>query len=496
MGDQASSVAPGTAETRRHTGSAFSGVRWNTAGRLTLQAMRYAVFLVLARLLSPADFGLFAVATVAVGFLELLRDLGTGQAIIQRRELSEDLLSSVFYLNAMLGLVVAAAFVLAGQTIARMYGLGDELAAILRLVGLGFLLSAVGGVQRALLARDVRFGELAIADVGAAVSNGVVAIGLAYAGFGVWSLAWGSIANALTGTAVVWAVVRWRPRLRFAPSELREIASYSIPLTGANLVAYFLVNMDSLIISRTLGPAAMGFYSIAQRLAVLPIRTVTEAVQSVLIPALARQQDDLAGLQRDFLRAVAGVALVSFPIAAGIAVVAPPFVEAVMGEQWALAGPLTTLLAPAAALLAPELMALSIFYAVGRTDLLFWWVVGSSLTFVAGYAIGVLWGLEGVILGFGATVVVTFYPAFATTLRLIELPFRSILSALGPCAAYALAMTAIAWLTRFGLEHLGAPPVVVLVATSLTGAAFYAGLLWQTRPPAMTDLLRLIRVRT
>jgi PST family polysaccharide transporter len=472
-------------------GSAFGGARWSAIGRLADQAARFVTFFLLARLLAPQDFGLMAVALVVMGFLDLVRDGGTGQALIQRPLLEEGLASSVFFLNVGLGFLVAIGLALLAGPISVLYG-NPDVAPLLRVLALGFLVSSWAVTPRALLIRAIRFRNVATSDLSGTFAYATVAISLALSGFGVWALVLGAVAADVASTAMFWWVSEWRPRLHFSRAEIRSIRSFSMNLSVYNVINYFLNNTDTLVISRVLGAVSLGYYSVTRRILVLPIMMMVSVMTGVLLPALARVQTDEERFRRDYLRACSGIALVAFPVAAGIGVVARPFVEGFLGAKWQPAIPIIELYAPIALLIATMYSASSIYRAKGRTDWLLMWGLLSGLSSVAAYVVGVHWGLEGLVGAYGIAVLLLFYPSYRIPFSLTTLSFSDVLIALRPYAAGTLLMALVAVGLRLLLAGWGLGPRIVCLAASAGGALTYGGFMLWMRPPALSDLLRLV----
>jgi PST family polysaccharide transporter len=473
----------------------MAGARWNIAGRGTLQVVRYAVSLTLARLVGPAEFGLMAIALVVAGLLDFLRDLGTAQAVVQRRSLSPELLSSLFWLNLGLGVAIGAALALGADGVAALYGSHAGLAGILQILGATCVVSSCSIVQRALLTRRMQFGRLAATDLVGAAANGVVAVALAWQGYGVLALVAGYVASTLSSTALVWLLSRWRPSFQLRLSELRAISGFTLNLAASNVLTYALRNADSIIISRLLGIEALGLYSVAQRLVLYPMRTLAALIQGVLLPAFARFQDDPERLRADLLRSCTGVVLVAWPALACIGLLAEPLTRVVLGDRWLSSAPIAELLAPIAMLMIATYSVGPIYPTLGRTDWQFRWGVARGLLILAGYAVGAQWGLEGLVVGFGIAIALSLYPTFAIPFSLIELRFSALLEALRPYAV-ATAATGVAVLcARLALQGLAAAPVFVLAGSAAVAIGTYALVAWRLRLRALEDLFRLLAIR-
>jgi O-antigen/teichoic acid export membrane protein len=472
-------------------GSAFSGARWSMAGRGTQRTIRFLVQIVLARVLAPADFGLMAVAVTVMGILDQIRDLGTGQAIIQKKEVTQRLLSSLFWMNVLTGLSSALVLVLAAPLIASVFKT-PPVTDILRVMGIGFGVYSWSITQRALLTRKLDFRRLATSDLIGSVTNATVGIVLALLGFGVWALAIGYVAAGIAGTIALWALAGWRPSFQFSRADLREIRGFSVNLTVYNVANNLLTNADNLIISRFLGADALGIYSMGRRLVVFPIRSLGAIIAGVLLPALSRVQDDIPRLQRDYLRAAAGFSLIALPIAAGIAIVAGPLVEVVIGHRWLAAKPVVELLAPTMMILVTTSNIGSIYRATGRTDWLLYWGIGSGLVNVTGYLIGAQWGLTGVVTGFFVSTVILVYWAHAIPLRLIGLTVTDFVRSQAPFLAGVALMAAATLATRLVLESLALHAAVVLAACVVVGVAVYGAVVWRLAPGALDDVTRMV----
>lgn len=475
-------------------GSAIVATRWSATGGAILQGSRFTITAVLAAILLPEELGIVAMAHVVLGLLNLVMDLGTGQAIIRQEKLSRNLLNSIFFLNIGTGLVIAGGMYLGSDLIASIFDTPD-LAPVLQALSLVVLIGSFANAPRGLLSRNLLFGRIASSDIAGALIYGAVAIPLALAGQGVWSVVAGLVASVAAATTMIWVLSNWKPGWHMSLTDLREISSFSGNLTAANISQNFLNNLDSIIISRGLGEAAMGYYYIAQRLIVTPRILLTAQFSAILVPALARVQNDLARFRRDFLRSCHGFALVSLPLMAGIGIVADPFVRGILGEDKLPAATVTALLAAIACIMSPEATANTIYRVRGRTDLMFRWGIVRGLAIASAYWVGAQWGLEGLVLAFGVAAVLLMFPSMFIPLRLIDLPISQVFSAIRPYAIGAGLMTGIALAARFALEQMGVQPIPVLLATAVIGTVVYIAYIWISKPPALDDLYRVLARR-
>jgi O-antigen/teichoic acid export membrane protein len=476
------------------SGPVFSGTRWIATSDALVQVVRMGVYVLLARMLPPSAFGVLAMALVVTAFLDILRDLGTRTAIVQKRVVSDRFLSSMFFFNVTVGLSLTVGVFLLAPLIGWVYR-EEAVTEVLRVMSLAIVVSSLGLVQQGLLQRQLRFGRLAATAVSSAAAHAIVSLGLAAAGFGVWALVGGVLASAAGATVAAWLVSPWRPLRWFRRSDVAEVWSFSVNLSGSQVFSFLVTSADKFILGRALGAGPLGFYVLAQRLVAYPVQSITQVLQGVLFPAFARVQDDDEALRRGFTRACAGVALVVFPAMAGAAVVAGPLVRSVLGEQWLPAIPIIAILAPIGALQAINYSITLIYQAKARTDLLFRWSVFSGTLMVLSYVAGLPWGVIGVVVAYAAVILVLTPLAYIIPFRLISMRWPDFLRALVPYATGSALMVATTLALQAALRVRSAGDFVILVCSVLVGLVVYVAVMAFWRPPAISDLRRLLGLR-
>lgn len=471
--------------------SIFSGTRWAAASQAGKQAIQFLVSVVLARLLAPEDFGLMAMALVVINFVDIFRDLGTTASIIQHKEMSSELLSSLFFLNLFFGLLMGGGIALGAPVVAWLCGNAD-LAPILRVLGLTLVISSFGLVKKALLQRNMAFDSLARVELLTAVINGGVAVVLAWLGWRVWALVAGTLVSSIASTFLLWMSVSWRMHWRFHWANVKTIFQFSLNLTGSQIFNYFVFNADQIIIGRFLGAAALGLYALAQRLLMTPVLFITQVLTKVLFPAFSRIQDDDAQIRQRYLRACGGIAMVSFPLMAVMCILARPLILAVFSAKWSGAIPVIVILAPIGLFQSIATTVGVIYLVKGRTDWLLWWQILSGGLITASFFGGLPWGVVGVAAGYAISLFALAYPAFAIPFRLIGLKFVDLLSTLRPYANATLLMAVQVFICRLALEHFGYGINTVLIAGIVTGAVAYAAIIFLMRPVALADFRKLL----
>lgn len=267
---------------------------------------------------------------------------------------------------------------------------------IVAVLSISFVLAGLTMIPTAMLTRQMAFNKLAVREIAGTAINGATSISLACLGWGVWALVAGSLAGSASQMILINLLCPFRPRLAFDRQGLKECLGFGLNLTGFNVFNYFARNADNLIIGIFLGPVALGYYALAYKLMLMPRNAVTNVVTRVLFPAFSRMQDDDERLAKAYLRVCGAIAFVTFPMMAGLAFVAHPFVEVVLGDKWFPAVPLIWILAPLGAISSIQTTVGQIYLAKGRADWMFWWGIVSGVLRVVSFLIGLPWGVVGV----------------------------------------------------------------------------------------------------
>jgi O-antigen/teichoic acid export membrane protein len=464
---------------------------WSVAQQLGRQVASYSVFIVLARLLNPRDFGLVALATAWVGILGVFSDVGFGSALIQRREVTPAHLSSTFFLNAGLGLIASLAGMAASWPLARALGTPAVQPVVLALSP-GFFINSLGLTHLALAYRDLRFKELAIRDLSATLLGGAVGITAALRGYGVWSLVAQTLVTSAGGAALLWGMVRWRPAIPdVSRRALVELWGYSSKLFSFNLFKYLAQNLDKLLVGVLAGPLVMGLYNFAQKLVVFPVQNLAGAVGNWLFPRLARVHDP-AGARATYFQASRVTALAIFPPLGVLAVVAPPAIPLFFGAKWGPAAPVVPLFALVGAAMTLMALAGSLLKALDRPGWLFNWSVFFSVLIAAALAVGNRWGLMGLAAGMAVAHLVGLVVLDGATQRLLRVGTGVWLLTAAPAVGVAVLGAVSAALT---LRLPGEVTIVRVVLACAVGAVWYAWGLWRAvraagalGPPTDIDL--------
>lgn len=324
---------------------------------------------ILARLLTPEDFGVLAFALVFITYVETLGDLGTGAALIYWPRRQDDAAQLTFAVNATMGVAWFAVCLLAAPGVAAFFQnpAGEP---VLRAMAWVFPLKYLATTHDALLQRRIRFKTRAVAEIGFAVVKLVVAVSLAWAGFGVWSLVWGQVAGQAASSVALWIVVPWRPGLRLPLDLLGPMLRYGRGLVAVNVLSAVVHHFDLVVVGRMLGATALGLYQVAVKIPEMTITLIIWVVGRVLFPAFSRIHASGKKLEDAYLTTLRYVSAATLPAAVGLALLADPVVDTVFGAGWSGAAPILRALAVYAGLRSLGTQAGDVLKGTGRSGLL------------------------------------------------------------------------------------------------------------------------------
>ncbi len=466
------------------------GVMWQFLGRGTLQLSQLVVVVLLARLLTPTEYGIAGMVLVVVSFEPLIAGTGLASALVQRPVITELDKSTVYWTNVAIGLLACLIGVALSPLVADFYG-NAEVGPLFAAISVVFFISSLSTVQANLLIREMNFRFLELRTMVATVIGAAVAIGLAASGAGAWAL----IAQQLTVYTVSLMLLtgfsRWRPRLIFSRASLREMRGFGGNISGNILMNQLTYNTDNVLIGRVLGASALGLYTFGYSLIMLPATKISSPLVQVLYPVFSRIQHDRQRLSSLWLRSLRLMTAITLPAMLGLIVVAPEAIDIVFGTRWHDAIPIVQILATVGIAIAIANLNGIVLQAQAKTRFVFRYSCVLYGCALISFIVGLQWGIVGVA-GCFAAVNVFIQPAYLhLTARSMGLGLAQCGQALsGVIQATTLAIAA-ALLTRGLLTADGAPAAVRLAATSVAGASLYAGALKWRAPDVVAELRRL-----
>ena len=371
------------------------GVLQALAGRLFQVLVTFGSMVVLARLLSPADFGIVATVSAVAAFLAVFRDAGLAVAAIRSRELTAQQSTNLFWLTLTISTVVALAIAGIAPFVADLYRT-PELTNVMRALAIATVLEGLGLQHGALLRRDMRLGVYTTATVASEALAVIAAIYLAMNGWGYWALVAKALVAAGTCSAMLWWFCKFRPGRPRRGSGVFPMVTFGARLTLAQWLWVVLRKADDALIGWAWGPTVLGFYSRAYSLLLLPTQQLTAPLATAVVPTLSRLQDQPDRFRRYYLRGIEFVTFVGFPLVVLLFVVAEDFVLLVFGSQWVASVPIFRALGPATLIEITGVATSWIFTPLGRSDKELKMAAIYVPIFVLGVVCGLPWGAIGV----------------------------------------------------------------------------------------------------
>ncbi len=312
---------------------AFSGVIWKFAERLLAQGITFIVSMILARILSPDDYGAVAIITIFIMIADVFINSGFVMAIIRKKEVTEEQLSSVFYMNLMIATTLYIIIFFTAPLIAKIYD-NEPLIWLLRIIALKLPISAYNSVQCAIVSRNMQFKKFFFATLIGTVASAFIGIFMAYKGYGAWSLIAQQLSNLVIDTLCLMVIVRWYPKLMFSWKSIRNILSFSTKNMATDLTGTAFNQLNAFVIGIKYTEADLAYYTKGQQLPNTINNTLTSAVTSVLFPAIAKVSDNVETVKKAERKSLRMMSFLLFPIMVGLAMISREFVLVFFTEKW------------------------------------------------------------------------------------------------------------------------------------------------------------------
>ncbi|GAA5093688.1 lipopolysaccharide biosynthesis protein [Microbacterium yannicii] len=456
---------------------ATRSIGWVVVERWSVRLISLLVLVVLSRLLTPADFGVVALAMSVTAVLQVFADSGFSRALVQRKTLGPADASTAFWMSLSVSLVLAVALVATAPVIASALGTPD-LTPILQVLSVALPLNALSQTPAALLERELDFKPLSVRQLVGALCGALVSIPLALIGWGVWALVAQTVVSAAAAVITLWSSTPWRPRWEFSRKSFRELWSIGGAILGVDLMDAVQANIDKIVIGALFSPTELGYYFLAQRLGTILIELVTSVVARVSLTTFSRVQDDPVRLNRIFRQLTFAASAVSVGVFGLVAALAPQIIPALFGPGWDAAIPILWVLAPGWALGAVMYFDRSALLATGHAASALWLAMLTNIVSVVMVFLFAPFGVLGIAFSRLARFIV--WPVRLVVLRrTIGLRVWRYLAQIGRCVlASVIPLGAALLLQLTGWAHVPAAlwtfalPVAILAATTY-GALLY-----------------------
>ena len=344
-----------------------TGMIWSAIERFSGQGISFALSIIIARILMPSDYGLIAMMSIFIGLSQNLVDSGFVDALVQKKNKTEQDYNTTFFFNIALGIFIYLILFLVAPLIADFYN-EPQLELLVRVFGILPFVTSLGLVLRAQMFIEFKFKALAITGLLSVIVSGGVGVWMAYNGYGVWALVLQTILNALCNALFMWLEMRWIPRFQISLASFKSLWCFGSKILFTAMINTMYVNMYTLLIGKRYSTTDTGLFNRAHTLAMFPALNLTTVLLKVFYPLECKMQDDNEALRRVFMISIRLSCFVIFPLMLGLASLAKPFIILLLGEQWIDSVPLLRILSVAFMWNAMMLLNSSIINVKGRTD--------------------------------------------------------------------------------------------------------------------------------
>lgn len=449
----------------------FSGVKWNSLGTIGQYGAQFVVSIILARLLLPSEFGLIGMLAIFTAISRVFIDSGMTAAIIQKKDVNNTDYSTVFFYNIAIALVFYFLLFFSAQYIADFYK-QPELAKLTKYISLVFVINSFGTVQATILRKDLNFKKLNIISIIGVFIAGFVAIIMAFAGYGVYSIVGQSIAFALITNLIYWITSAWKPKFVFSKQSFKNLFGFGSKLLVSALLDQTYTNLSTLIIGKAFSASQLGYFTRAQATRDLPAQNVTGVLNSIVFPILTKSKND-EELVRHHLKFIGLISFVILPIMTGLAIVAEPVTVLLFSSKWLPSVRILQLLCIIGPVYPLSVILVSTILAKGNSSLFLKLDIYKKIFGLCAMLIGLYYGFYPFLVGIIASGLIALGINFFFTGRYLNVRFWQYLSVVLPSFVLTLFMGVILFLLQYILPSNHFLQLLIL---SILGFIIYAGM--------------------
>ena len=469
------------------------GVAWSTTEKVCSMFLQLVVSVVVARLLVPEDFGVMAIMTFFTAVALVVVDSGFSQTLLRKEAPTNDEYKSVFVFNLLVSVVLYGLFVAVAPLLAKYYNL-QIISAIAPVLFLLLPLNALGIIQNTKLSRELRFGVLSRINFAASFVAGAAAIAVAACGGGVWALVVQRLLVVAVKSSLLWWRGGWRGEGRFNGSAWRDMAPFSFRLMTTDIIAAIYNNVAQLFIGKVYSPHQLGYFNQAQKVKDLPVQSAVLSVQTVTYPALAKIKDDSAKFAESYRKVLMLNAFVMTPVAVGMAVVAGPLFEVLLGEKWLQTVPYFEILALAGIFYPLAMVAYNVLKVHSNGAIIFRLELAKKTLMTIVLALTIPHSIMAVACGLVLMTFVEFVVNFAATRYYTSLDWRRMVGAIAPSLVLAVVMGgAVECFERYVVHVCDIPMALLLLSEIALGALVYALGAWIFRLEALGEFVKVLK---
>lgn len=444
---------------------AINGVLWNATGRFAAMGIEFIVGIVLARLLSPTEFGLIGTITVVIVLSEVFVNSGFSQAIIRKQNCTQTDFSTAFFFNLIVGFLFFLLLLFTAEPISVFFE-NNEIKPLIQVLGVGLIISSLTLIQYTKLTKRIDFKLQTKISVIASILSGVIAIALAISGFGVWSLVVKSLTNKSLTSIMLWYWNKWIPDIVFSRESFKELFGFSSKLLLSGLMTTFFQNINYLIIAKYFTPQDLGYFTRAEMFKNLPSQNVSSIVTAVGYPVLATLQDDPVRMKSVFRDMLTKTFFIVVILMVGMAATAKALILTLVGEQWLPSVSLLQMLCFVGIMLPLNSMNINILNVVGRSDLYLKLQLIVQILVIPNIFIGVFFGIKALIGGMFVIAIFGYLIFNHESNKILNYSIKEQLNDVFPSLVYATTMGIIVYLIGYLINF---KPLFTLLIQIITG---------------------------
>jgi len=440
----------------------ISGLTWSFVDNFTNLGIQFVVGIILARLLSPSEFGLIGMITIFIAVSQSFIDSGFSNALVRKKECSQADYSTVFFFNLSAGIILYILLFILSRPISNFYS-QSELQPLIKVLGLSLIIRSFSIIQGVILVKKIDFKSQAKISVLSTFISGTAGVIMAYSGFGVWSLVARTVSAALLSSVFLWLWNRWMPLPVFSKKSFKELFGFGSKLLISGLIDTIYNNIYYLIIGKYFSAKELGYYTRADLLKDIPSKNINGIVSTVTYPVLSTLQDDKAKLKAGYRRIIKSVMLISFVLMIGMSAAAEPMVITLIGEKWRPSVVYLQMLCFVGMLYPLHALNLNMLKVQGRSDLFLKLEVIKKILAIPTIVIGIIFGIKIMILGMMATSLISYYLNSYWSGKFIGYSMKEQIVDIIPSFLIAMVMGIIIYLTGFILKISYLPKLIILV---------------------------------
>lgn len=472
----------------QNKGKVVSAFSWKFVERLSVQGASFLVTLILARLLSPDDYGVIALITVFISLANTFVQGGFNTALIQKRNATQEDFFSVTVFTLLVAVLLYGVLFISAPWLAAFYAM-PEITSIFRVMSLLLIPAAINSVQVAYVTKDLRFKVLSASSLISTGLAAVIGISMAFYGFGAWALVAQQISIQLFSCITILVLTKWNPKGKFSFESIKELVPYGFRILCANLLVTLFLNLRSMIIGRLYSSESLGFFNRGKQFPQAVMESINGTIQSVLLPVYANEQDHQQKMLKMIRLSIQVSSYLIFPMMIGLACVAPALVELLLTEKWLPCVPFLQLFAFSYMCQPAQLSTAQAYRAIGDSKTPLYLEFARKVAEIVLLVISLRYGTVAIAFSSVAAGVVALAMAFVPNVRILHYTIREQLADLLPALLMSLAMgAAVLWIGQIDLSLW-----LLLVLQILGGAFVYFLLSLFFNPKAFTFLLTLLK---